>query len=154
MKKFIITPATLLIGTMLFLTACSKYSPTDTSTSTTVTPATLTTALTSGTWILSSFVQRTEDKTSKFADYVFVFAANGTVTATSKGVETQGTWSYTPAVTYYGSTSKSAIALNLGTSAPLDLLTKTWNFVSVNSTTLKVDSPELAEGEHVQFSKK
>jgi hypothetical protein len=154
MKKFITTLASLLTAIILFLTACSKSSPADTAASTTVTPASLTTALTSGSWTLSSFVQRTEDKTSKFADYVFVFAANGTVTATSKGVEIQGSWSYTPAVTYYGATSKSAIALNMGNSVPLDLLTRTWNFLSVNSTTLKVESPELAEDEHVQFSKK
>ncbi len=154
-KKFISTPASVLVAVVLFLTACSQSSPVaDTTTSASVTLATLTTALTTGSWTLSSFTQKTEDKTSKFADIVFVFAAGGTVTAISKGTETKGSWQYTPAVTYYGSSSKAAIALNMSTNVPLNLLTKTWNFISVTSTTLKVDSPELAEDEHVQFSKK
>ncbi len=155
MKKSIGTPVALMIATVLFLSACSKSSPVaDATNSTGVTAASLTTTLTSGTWVVSSFIQRTEDKTSKFADFVFVFSTDGTVTATSKGLETKGSWQYTPAVTYYGSSSKSAIALSMGSARPFDLLTKTWNFISLTSTTLKVDSPELVEDEHVQFSKK
>lgn len=155
MKKSSGTPVALMIATVLFLGSCSKSSvyPVSTSASAT-TPAALTTALTAGSWVLSSFTQKTEDKTSKFTDVVFTFSADGTVTATKNGTQTKGSWQYTPAVTYYGSSSKSAIALSMGSASPFDLLTKTWNFISLTATTLKVDSPELAEDEHVQFNKK
>ena len=154
MKKYFNQPAALLIPIILFLGSCSKSSVDPLSTSASaITPAALITALTAGSWVLSSFTQKTEDKTSKFTDVIFTFSADGTVTATKNGTETKGSWQYTPAVTYYGSSSKSAIALSMGSASPFDLLTKTWNFISVTSTTLKIDSPELAEDEHVQFSK-
>ena len=113
----------------------------------------VTASVTAGNFVVSSFVQRTEDKTSQFKNIVFKFSANGTLTATDNGTVTNGTWSFTPAVTYYGATSKSAFVINMGASTPLSLLTKTWN-ISLNSTTLlQIDSPELLEDEHVQFSR-
>ena len=155
MKKYFNTPVALMAAIALFFASCAKSSVDPvTPPATSITAASLTASLTAGSWVLSSFTQKTEDKTSKFTDIAFVFSADGTVTATKSGVETKGSWQYTPAVTYYGSSSKSAIALNMGAATPLDLLTKTWNFISVTSTTLKIDSPELAEDEHVQFSKK
>jgi hypothetical protein len=145
--------AFLVIVAALFFVSCSK-SATDPVTPPDKTTADLTAALTTGKWAVSSFIEKTEDKTSKFKDIEFTFSTDGTVTATSKnGSSVKGSWHYTPAVTYYGSTSKAAMALNMGASTPLDLLTKTWNFISSTSTTLKVDSPELLEDKHVQFSK-
>jgi hypothetical protein len=153
MKKYFKLPAALFISAIFFLVSCSKSSV-DPNTPPDATTAILTTALTTGKWAVSSFIEKIEDKTSKFKDIEFTFSADGTVTATSKnGSSTKGTWHYTPAVTYYGSTSKSAVALNMGASTPLDLLTKTWNFISSTSTTLKIDSPEILEDKHVQFSK-
>lgn len=155
MKKYFNQPAALLIAIILFLGSCSKSSVDPvTPSASSPTAANVTAILTAGSWALSSFTQKTDNKTSKFADVVFVFSADGTVTATKSGAETKGSWQYAPAVTYYGSSSKAAIALSMGAGSPFDLLTKTWNFISVTSTTLKVDSPELAEDEHVQFSKK
>jgi hypothetical protein len=153
MIKYFKMPAALFISAVLFLVSCSKPAG-DPTTPPDTTTANLTAALTTGKWAVSSFIEKTEDKTSKFSDIVFAFSADGTVTATSKnGSSTKGSWHYTPAVTYYGSTSKAAIALNIGAGNPLDLLTKTWNFISSTSTTLNVDSPELLEDKHVQFSK-
>jgi hypothetical protein len=153
MKKYFKLPAVLFISTIFFLASCSK-SAVDPNTPPDTTAANLTAALTTGKWAVSSFIEKIEDKTSKFKDIEFAFSADGTVTATSKnGSSTKGSWYYIPAVTYYGSTSKAAIALNMGAGNPLDLLTKTWNFISSTSTTLKVDSPELLEDKHVQFSK-
>jgi len=154
MKKCVNKGLTLLLAAVLFLVSCSK-SPVDPVVNPLVFSAdSVTASLTTGTWMISSFTQKTEDKTSKFDGFTFIFSADGSVTATISGTETKGTWHFTPAVTYYGSTSKSAVALNLGAATPLSQLTKTWNFVSATSTLLKVDSPELAEDEHVQFSRK
>jgi hypothetical protein len=153
MKKYFKLPAALFISAVLLLVSCSK-SAVDTTTPPDTTTANLTNALTTGKWIVSSFIEKIEDKTSKFNDIVFVFSTDGSVTATSKnGSSTKGTWQYTPAVTYYGSASKAAIALNMGAGNPLNLLTKTWNFISSTSTMIKIDSPEILEDEHVQFSK-
>lgn len=153
MKKYFNKLLSLVV-TALILASCSKSSVTPNNpTATSPTSTDLTTALTSGNWVVSSFVQKTKDKTSKFSNIVFTFSANGTLNATDNGNTTTGTWNYTPAVTYYGSTSKAAIAINIGTSNPLVLLTKTWNLISGTSSTLKIDSPEIVEDEHVQFSR-
>jgi hypothetical protein len=150
MKKFINSLLGLVLAILLFASCTSKS----------VEPAvntteSLTAALTSGTWFVSSHIQKTEDKTSKYTDYTFTFSADNKVIITAKnGKLSSGTWSYTPAVTYYGSTSKEAISLNMGVDKPLDALTKKWNFISSTTTSFKVDSPELTEDEHLQFSKK
>ena len=114
----------------------------------------LTTTLTSGTWVIGSFTQKTEDKTSKFAGYSFVFSADGKVTVSKDGKQTSGTWQYTPAVTYYGATSKEAIDLSVGADKPLSQLTRKWNFISSTATSMKVDNPEILEEEHLLFNKK
>lgn len=113
----------------------------------------LTSSLTQGSWLVSSYIQKTEDKTAKLSGYIFIFSSGGKVVASKNGQEVTGTWQYTPAVTYYGSASKEAIDLNFGTDKTLGQLTKKWNFISSTSSIVKVDSPELAEDEHLQFSK-
>jgi hypothetical protein len=111
-------------------------------------------SLLSGNWVVSSLVQRTEDKTSQFSNIVFTFSANNTVKATDKnGTVTNGTWNYTPAVTYYGATSKEAMVINLGTGNPFNRITKTWNVTSKSTSVAKFDNPEVLEDEHLQFSK-
>jgi hypothetical protein len=114
---------------------------------------TLTVAITSGSWVVASLTQKKEDNTGKFAGYTFKFSANGKVTATINGVATAGTWSHTPAVTYYGSSSNEAIVMNLGTDNPFRRLSKTWNIISKTSTSIKMDNPELLEDEHLQLQK-
>ena len=154
MKKYFSKLLSLIVAASI-LTSCSKsYVAPNTTSATSPTSADLTTVLTSGSWVVSSFTQKTEDKTSKFSNMVFTFSANGVLTATDNGNTINGTWNYTPAVTYYGSSSKAAIAINIGTSNPLVLLTKTWNLIASTSSTIKIDSPEILEDEHIQFSKK
>jgi hypothetical protein len=141
-------PAFCIAAAILF-SACTKEKATDNTASNN-----LTTAITSGTWVISSLTQRTEDKTSQFSGIVFIFAANNTVKATEKnGNITNGTWAYTPAVTYYGATSKEAVIINMGTNSPFSRITKTWNVVGSSSTAVKLDNPEVLEDEHLQFSK-
>jgi len=154
MKKYSSKLLSLIVAASIFASCSKSYVSPSTTTATSPTSADLTTVLTSGNWVVSSFTQKTEDKTSKFSNMIFTFSVNGTLTATDNGNTTNGTWNYTPAVTYYGSTSKAAIAINIGTGNPLVLLTKTWNLISSTSSTIKIDSPEILEDEHVQFSKK
>jgi len=154
MKKYSSKLLSLVMAASILVSCSKSYVAPNTTTTTSPTSADLTTVLTSGSWVVSSFTQKTEDKTSKFSNMVFTFSANGALTAIDNGNTTNGTWNYTPAVTYYGSTSKAAIAINIGTGNPLVLLTKTWNLISSTSSTIKIDSPEILEDEHVQFSKK
>ncbi|MBS1610124.1 MAG: hypothetical protein JSS70_15475 [Bacteroidetes bacterium] len=111
-----------------------------------------------GNWVMSSFVQGTEDKSSAFKDYVFSFNATSTnsggLVASKNGKSIDGTWNYSPAVTYYGSTSKSSMVINLGSSSPFDRLSATWNVDSTTSSTeLHLSSPEISEDEHLVFVK-
>ena len=153
MKRFLTKNAIRLIIPILIITSCNKsyVGPT---TSNSPQKDSVTNSLATGIWKITSFTQKTEDKTSKFSDIGFTFNSDGSLTATSKnGSETKGTWAFTPAITYYGSSSKAAIAFNMGTGNPLNLLTKTWNFISSSYSLLKINSPELLEDEHVQFSR-
>ena len=137
------------------LTSCSKsYNAPPNATTTADT--TVKTQITSGTWIISSFTQRTEDKTSQFAGVVFTFSSDGTLIATDKnGNKINGSWAFSPStVGYYGGPpSKASITLNVGMSSPFDRLTKVWNVASNTATQLKIDNPEPVEDEHVQFTK-
>ena len=136
------------------LTSCSKSYNAPPNTNNPV-DTTLKTQIISGTWIIKSYTQRTEDKTSQFAGVVFTFSNNGTLTANKNGNITNGTWSYTPsAVGYYGGPpSKASMALNLGAASPFDRLTKIWNIANNTDTLLKMDNPEPAEDEHLEFSR-
>jgi hypothetical protein len=141
------------IGTAMLI-SCSKNYNAPASTNNPV-DTTLKTQVVSGTWIIKSYTQRTEDKTSQFASVVFTFSSNGTLTANKNGNITNGTWSYIPSsVGYYGGPpSKASITLNLGAASPFDKLTKIWNVASNTDTLLKLDNPEPVEDEHVQFSR-
>jgi hypothetical protein len=143
----------LLLSFLFMMESCSKsYTapnpPANTNPSSTVV---------SGTWIISSFTQATEDKTSLFDGYVFTFDSVGNIKAEKNGAVATGTWSYTPSsVGYYGSTpSKSSFTINVGASVPLGSLTKTWNIDSTNTSSSKLAliSPEVVENMHVNFSK-
>ena len=111
----------------------------------------------SGNWKVSSFAQRTEDKTSMFKGFVFTFDTTGSVTANGNGTSTTGTWAFAnKPVSYYGSTpSKSSFTMNFAAINPFTNLTKTWDVDSVhtNASTLALVSPEVVEQMHVTFSK-
>jgi len=140
----------------LLLSACNKNDSGLTQTNTT-NPVQTSSAI-NGSFTLSSFVQRSENKTSQFDGYVFTFTSTsanaGNVVAAKGSNSVSGTWVYSPAVTYYGSTSKTSITLSFGVTSPLTLLNKTWNVDSAStSSKLALSSPELAEDEHITFAK-
>lgn len=146
----------LTLMPLLMLVVCSCSKSTD---SATPAPATLTdvkTVLTTGSWSVSSYRQKTEDKTSDFSATTFVFSADGTVVATRNGKTTSGSWTSTPGgVTYYGAApSVATFTINLGTSNPYKAIYKTWN-VNATSTAsdLKLDNKEPVEDEHLEFVK-
>jgi hypothetical protein len=144
----------LLLSMAATLTACGGSSD---PTAPVTHPSSVSSVLTSGTWVVSSLMQRTEDRTSQLSGYSFTFTGagseNGTVVATKSGSSVNGTWGHSPAVTYYGSTSTESLVLNFGTESPFDRLTKTWNVVSNTSTTLTLGSPEVLEDEHLVFTR-
>jgi hypothetical protein len=146
--RFILVPVAILLA------ACSSYSASPTAPSTTPTIAPI---IADGSWVVSSMLQRTEDKTSQFSGYTLKFVAtaaeSGTVTATGNGSTVSGTWSHSPAVTYYGSSSQEALVLNLGVATPFDRLTGTWNVVSSTNSSLDLVSPEVVENSHLVLAK-
>jgi hypothetical protein len=154
--KNLILLSPVILSMLFIMQACSK-SKSDVSqpvgNNVTTNPST---DLVIGQWVVQSFAQRTEDKTGMFDGYLFTFVSGGTVKAEKNGEVSQGTWSYSKSVTYYGATpSKSSFTINFGTANPLGLLTKTWNIDSTktNSTTLALISPEVVENLHVTFSR-
>jgi hypothetical protein len=144
----------VLLPLTILLAGCSSSSanPTAPASTTSITPI-----IADGSWVVSSLLQRTEDKTSQFSGYTLKFVStateSGTVTATRDGSTISGTWSHSPAVTYYGSSSQEAIVLNLGASTPFDRLTGTWNVVSSTNSNLNLVSPEVAEDSHLILAK-
>ena len=123
---------------VLIAISCSKSSSSVTPTTAIVADTAFDKIITSGTWQLTAFAQPTEDKGNSLIGSMFTFFLDGTMKVSDGKQETQGTWNYTAAVTYYGSSSTSAMVLNLGAVAPVSLLTKkmeSWfyNFVSVQT---------------------
>lgn len=144
----------LLLAVCTTATLSCKKSDDDATPATTAATIDLKTVMPVGSWSISSFRQRTEDKSSGFKNMSFVFSADGTATATQNGVLTKGTWAYSPAVTYYGGNGLASITINMGQSKPFDRLTETWNVNSAStSSSLQLDHKEPAEDEHVSFVK-
>jgi len=142
-----------IVSVAMLLAACSGYSSNPTAPTTTDTV----TASIAGNWVIASLVQGTEDKTSQFSGYTLTFAEtgneSGTLTATRNNSTVTGTWSHSPAVTYYGSSSTESIVLNLGTATPFDRITGTWNVDSSTGTQLSLASPEVAEAKNLVLTK-
>jgi hypothetical protein len=144
----------LAIIVITAILSCSSCKKTDSAPANTpLANDSITTALTSGSWVVASLTQKKEDNTSRFAGYIFKFSGGGKLTASLNGIETQGTWSYSPAVTYYGSSSKEAISINLGADNLFRRISKTWNIIAKTTSSLTMDNPEILEDEHLQLQK-
>jgi hypothetical protein len=143
---------------LLTLVACGASSPTAPAASPTTAATTVDAPLfTKGSWTVTQLSQRSEDKTSQLAGYVFTFTKtsdeSGTVVASRNGSSVSGSWSHRPAVNYYGATSTEAIVLSFGASSAFARISKLWNVGSITASTMSLDNPELAEDEHLVFSK-
>ena len=100
-------------------------------------------AITSGTWVISSFTEHGENKTSDYTGTDFVFKADGSVTATGNNSGT-GSWSM----------SSTNLNLNFSSGRPLDRLNEPWKIAEATNGQIRLDHPESNEDEHVTFSKK
>jgi hypothetical protein len=149
MKKIIQTSGVLTM--FLFLIACKKESNSPDANNTTTTASTVM----EGSWTITSYTQRTENKTNNYAGINFSFSNDGKLVATGTN-SAAGTYSITPPSTgYYSSSSSVAtFTINLGTSSPFNKLTNVWNVAEQTSTTLRLDNREITEDEHITFSKK
>ena len=148
MKKYFFCSLSLVL--LIFCISCKKYSSSAPASTTSNNP---TGNITSGTWSITSFTQKTEDKTSTFAGINFVFSSDGKLIASGTNAA-NGTWVFTEASTGYYGNAKETFSINLGINAPFNKLSKTWNIAEQNSTTLRLDNPQALEDEHVSFSKK
>ncbi|HJW16070.1 MAG TPA: hypothetical protein VJ499_03070 [Flavisolibacter sp.] len=133
------------------LSGCSKSGSGDTTSNNNPDPA----QTVIGSWTISSYSQRTEDKTSLFKDYIFTFSAGGVLKITHNAADQSGTWSYIPAsVGYYGSGGTSAaFNLNAGAIDPLVRLNRTWNISSISTSTISLVNPEPADNEVLVFTR-
>ncbi len=156
--KYLVKSSTAIafIFILILVSSCSKSKDaTDL-----VTPATtsgVTTSIITGKWAVSSYMQKTEDKSQQLTGYVFTFTSTGpnagAVTALKDNSTINGTWTHQAAVTYYGSSSSESFTLNFGSSAALIKLNKIWNVASLSGNQLSLASPEVAEDEHLTFVK-
>ncbi len=109
--------------------------------------------LIAGTWTVTSYTEATQDKTSSFKGYVFVFVTPGGSTATQGSDKTPGTWAW-GGNSYYGTPADSkTVVLNYGTKQPLVRISKSWLIKSASSTAIVLDSSNPAELEHLELSR-
>jgi hypothetical protein len=136
----------LLFAGLFISYGCSKSNTSDTTSNNNPDPAQ---TVMNGTWTISSYTQRTEDKTSLFKDYTFTFSAAGVLKIAHNAADVNGTWSYIAAsVGYYGSGgTNAALILNAGASDPLVRLDRTWNINSISTATISLVNPEPADNE-------
>lgn len=97
-------------------------------------------ALTSGDWYVTYFFDDT-DETSDFADYVFNFASDNTVTATDMSGTTNGSWSTTS-----GDDTELGLNLNFGTGIPLDELADDWDVLEVTNDIIRLKDVSGGDG--------
>jgi len=147
MPRTLVVTRTVLTAVVALAAACGESDATAPTSSSSLLAADLST----GVWTVASLTQGTEDKSSQFDGITLAFSGkeNGILTATRNGQSVSGTWSHSPAVTYYGSTSKESLVMNLGTAAPFDRISKTWNVTASTSNRVSFEQPELAEQSHL-----
>jgi hypothetical protein len=142
---FVVTIAFSVIG-------CSKSATSPTNNNSNTNTATL---ITSGAWKITAYTQKTEDKTANFDGIDFTFKSDGTLQASGANTAS-GSWAYAAAVSNYYSNSASSptLTINLGNSSPFNRISKTWDVGDVTASTIKLSNHEVAEDEHVTFTKK
>jgi len=141
-----------LLAICVYASGCSKNGSSDTTTNNNPDPSQ---TVMNGTWFITSYSQRNEDKTPLFRDYIFTFSTGSLLKITNNAAVINGTWSYIPAyVGYYGSGGTNAIFnLNAGSDDPLIRLNGTWNINSINTSNISLINPEPADNEVLIFTK-
>ena len=145
-----------LLSFALFVSIVSSCSKTaDAPTAAVDTASTQSAKIALGNWVISSYTQKTENKSPMFSGAVFTFSDNGVLTATQNGTVVSGAWFYSPSfVGYYGSApTKASIRIGLAAANPFANLNRTWNVVSSDNSTLSLINPEPKDDERLVFSK-
>ncbi|WP_397362441.1 hypothetical protein [Olleya sp. R77988] len=98
---------------------------------------------TSGTWIVSSFIDSGQDETNDFNGYQFTFGSDGILTADNGSNTITGTWSVTDdSNSNDDSSSSSDIDFNIFFSVPdtsvFEDLNDDWDIVSHTDTTISL----------------
>lgn len=139
-----------LLLVVLFVMGCKKSTDD-------VAPATTDTTfpklLAPGTWVISSYVQGTEDKLKSLGSISINFTSDGKATATQGSQTTVGSWSW-GGNSYYGTPADSkTVTLSFGIKTPYDKLSKTWTILDASSSIIKLDNSNPAENEHLTLTK-
>lgn len=105
------------------------------------------TILTDGSWRIDSFIEDSEDHTSNWQDYAFVFNPNGTLTATRGASILTGTW--------HTDTDDGELELNLQLNVgdPLDEINEDWTVISYNSSTIELSDDDDDDSSQLIFKK-
>ncbi|MBV1924297.1 MAG: hypothetical protein KUG68_09760 [Flavobacteriaceae bacterium] len=132
----------ILLCIVTFVTSCS--SDDDTTTNTTDNTAEIiqtTNTVTTGDWMITSFIDSGDDETSNFSGYTFAFNSNGALVATKGATTVNGTWSITDddddsSDDDSDGDSSNDIDFNIAFNAPDDFteLTEDWDIVSRTDT--------------------
>ncbi|MBI1341459.1 MAG: hypothetical protein GC171_00855 [Terrimonas sp.] len=104
-------------------------------------------AMTSGQWVMTSFIDNGIDRTSDFSAYKFQFYSNKTVSAIRNGaVENTGTWD--------GSTATQSIWAGFtGASNPINLISGTWVITNNSWTFVEARKTEGADVKTLRLDK-
>ena len=137
---------------LVFFSSCKKDHSTPATTTTGTDPSVV---AAQGTWSVSSYIQKTEDKTSSLSGIVFTFSSDGSVSASNGGTIVTGTWSSSKGgITYYGGPpSVATFTINFVSDNNLIKISKTWNVASEDNISIKLDNKEPLEDEHLSLSK-
>ncbi len=88
-----------------------------------------------------------EDKTSDFNGYTFIFNAEGKITAEKNGVTVQGSYLENPS--HEGEGAKLTISFN---DAPLNELTKNWLIILISDAAIHLSDDAASSGEILEFT--
>ena len=136
----------ILLCVFAFVTSCSSDDDATTSpTDNTVDINQTTNIVTSGDWIIASFIDSGQDETNDFNGYTFAFNANGSLIATKNATTVNGTWSITDddddsSDDDSDGDSSNDIDFNIFFSAPDDFtdLSDDWDIVSRSETRIEL----------------
>ena len=112
-------------------------------------PGSVADAVTTGTWRVTHFSERTNNETDDFNGYTFTFQSNGKVLASKGGVIKEGNWSE--------STSSQKLVIDLGAKSdankPLGELTDDWVITSKTATKINLTDDNSTSNELLEFTK-
>jgi hypothetical protein len=112
-------------------------------------PASVADAVTTGTWRVTHFSERSNNETDDFNGYTFTFQSNGKVLAAKGGVIKEGNWSE--------STSSQKLVIDLGAKSdankPLGELTDDWVITSRTATKINLTDDNSTSNELLEFTK-